>query len=265
MFSSEVAAKFSVLGVPIAATDLAKAVAISLTWAREGTPRYITVTGVHGVIESQDHPDVMAAHRAAGMCIPDGRPMVWAGRLARHAEIEQVRGCDFLPAVMEATAANGMRHFLYGGQEGVADELAARLVARFPGLQIVGTYCPPFRPLTPNEEDELAARLNVLRPDFLWVGLSTPKQERWMAAHCGKLAATVMIGVGAAFDFHTDRVAVAPRWLMPLGLEWLHRLWMEPRRLWRRYLFNNPRFIMLYMKQLLGRGPGSGKTPWQNP
>src|SRR5262249_55420378 len=145
MSSSELGARFSVLGVPIAAVDLPKAVAIALSWARDGTPRYITVTGVHGVIESQDHPDVMAAHRAAGMCVPDGMPRVWAGRLFRRPEIGHVRGYDFLPAVMQATAGNGMRHFLYGGQDGVADELAARLAERFPGIQIVGTYCPPFR------------------------------------------------------------------------------------------------------------------------
>jgi N-acetylglucosaminyldiphosphoundecaprenol N-acetyl-beta-D-mannosaminyltransferase len=140
---------------------------------------------------------------------------------------------------------------LFGGKEGVPDLLKRRLEEKFPGIRIVGTLSPPFRHMTPEEEGEFQAVLDGLCPDIIWVGLSTPKQERWMATHVGKLSAKVMIGVGAAFDFHAGLVRQAPRWVQQCGLEWFFRMCMEPKRLWRRYLYNNPRFILLMVCQLL--------------
>jgi N-acetylglucosaminyldiphosphoundecaprenol N-acetyl-beta-D-mannosaminyltransferase len=145
--------------------------------------------------------------------------------------------------------AKGYRHFFYGGAEGVPERLAQRLRERFAGLSIAGWYSPPFRPLTPAEDDALVHRINEADPDILWVGLSTPKQERWMSTHIGRLRVPVVIGVGAAFDFHAGLKRQAPRWMQRSGLEWLFRLLTEPRRLWRRYLINNPVFVLHVVRQ----------------
>ena len=155
-------------------------------------------------------------------------------------------------ALCGRSVAAGHRHYLYGGAPGVADALAARLRRRFPGLRIVGTYSPPFRPLPARDDAEVDRAINQANPDIVWVGLSTPKQERWAAAHVGRLRAPVLIGVGAAFDLHAGRKKQAPRWIQRGGLEWLFRLGQEPRRLWRRYLVNNPRFIASILLQTTG-------------
>jgi N-acetylglucosaminyldiphosphoundecaprenol N-acetyl-beta-D-mannosaminyltransferase len=178
-------------------------------------------------------------------------PLVWISRLQGFRHVDRVYGPDLMLAVCERSAERGFRNFLYGGREGVAERLSARLRERFPRLQIVGTYCPPFRPLTEEEDARVVAMINRSGADIVWVGLSTPKQERWMAAHLGKIEVPVMIGVGAAFDFHAGLVPQAPRWMQRSALEWLFRILAEPRRLWRRYLVNNPTFIMLILFQAL--------------
>jgi N-acetylglucosaminyldiphosphoundecaprenol N-acetyl-beta-D-mannosaminyltransferase len=155
-------------------------------------------------------------------------------------------------ALCERSAERRYRHFFYGGAEGVPEQLAANLRQRFPELQVVGIYSPPFRLLTPEEDEQVVQMLNQAAPDIVWVGLSTPKQEQWMAAHVGRVEAPVLIGVGAAFDFLTSRKKQAPRWMQRNGLEWLFRLLTEPRRLWRRYLVNNPLFVLLVLAQALG-------------
>jgi N-acetylglucosaminyldiphosphoundecaprenol N-acetyl-beta-D-mannosaminyltransferase len=152
----------------------------------------------------------------------------------------------------EETSARGYRHFFYGGAPGVAQELAARLMIRFPGLQIAGAYCPPFRPLTQEEDDEVVSLINAARPDIVWVGLGAPKQERWMSEHQSRLAAPILVGVGAAFDFHTGRIAQAPPWMREHGLEWLFRLSREPGRLWRRYLVYGTQFVALVLLESIG-------------
>jgi N-acetylglucosaminyldiphosphoundecaprenol N-acetyl-beta-D-mannosaminyltransferase len=155
-------------------------------------------------------------------------------------------------ALCAPSVSLGYRHFLYGGADGVAERRAAQRRARVPGLAIVGTATPPFRPLSGAEEAEIVRCINDARPNIVWVGLSTPKQERWMHAHVGRLSAQVLIGVGAAFDFHAGLKKQAPRWMQRSGLEWLFRLLTEPRRLWRRYLTNNPRFVCGVALQALG-------------
>jgi N-acetylglucosaminyldiphosphoundecaprenol N-acetyl-beta-D-mannosaminyltransferase len=171
-------------------------------------------------------------------------PLVWCAHWAGAKDVTRVYGPDLMLDVCERGAAEGWRMFFCGGGEGVADDLAATLSARFPGLRVAGTSCPPMRPLTPEEDAELVDTVNAARPDIVWVGLSTPKQERFMADHLGRFDAPVLVGVGAAFDFHTGRVRQAPSWIQRRGLEWAFRLAMEPRRLWRRYLGNNPRFVL---------------------
>jgi len=186
------------------------------------------------------------------MTAPDGMPLVWLSRLHGQKHVSRVYGPDLMLAVCEASVDRGYTHYFYGGAEGVTEALAHRLVSRFPGLQVVGTYSPPFRPLFPDEDEAIVQLVNEANPDIVWIGLSTPKQEYWMAEHVGRLEAPVMVGVGAAFDFHSGRKKQAPRWMQRSGLEWLFRLLTEPRRLWKRYLINNPLFLWLVALQLLG-------------
>jgi N-acetylglucosaminyldiphosphoundecaprenol N-acetyl-beta-D-mannosaminyltransferase len=235
--------RVDVLGVGISAVDMTMARDEITRWIEAGEPHYVCVTGVHGVMESQRDPELLAIHNASGLSTPDGMPMVWAGHRAGADWMRRVYGPDLMLSVLERAAERGWKSFLYGGKDGVSEMLAARLVERFPPLKIVGIYSPPFRPLTPAEDEEIVARINASGADLVWVGLSTPKQERWMAVHVGRLEAPVIVGVGAAFDFHAGLVSQAPLWMQKRGLEWLYRLTKEPRRLWKRYLQNNPAFV----------------------
>jgi N-acetylglucosaminyldiphosphoundecaprenol N-acetyl-beta-D-mannosaminyltransferase len=241
--------RVNVLGVGV--INRTRAVDLVLGALREKRRGYICVTGVHGVMESQADPKVRAILNNAFLCTPDGMPMVWMGRLAGFRGIGRVYGPDLMLDVCAATAGQGFRHFFYGGANGVAAELQRCLTSRFPGLDVTGVYEPPFRPLNTTEEKALQAQVAAAHPDILWVGLSTPKQEKFMAEYLPRLPVTLMVGVGAAFDFHTGRVKQAPQWMQQTGLEWLYRLFQEPRRLWRRYLRNNPRFAALAVCQLL--------------
>lgn len=242
----------NVLGVGISAINIPMALEVLDAWIRQQHRTYVCITGVHGVMESQADPELRKIHNQAGLVTPDGMPMVWMSRLAGHKHVDRVYGPDLMLAVCEASLQKGYRHFFYGGNEGVPELLRDKLQEKFPGLLVVGTYSPPFRPLTPEEDAAIVSQINAARPDIVWVGLSTPKQERWMAAHLGKVQAPVMIGVGAAFDFHAGLKPQAPRWMQRSGLEWFFRMVSEPKRLARRYLQNNPKFVMAVLMQLLG-------------
>jgi N-acetylglucosaminyldiphosphoundecaprenol N-acetyl-beta-D-mannosaminyltransferase len=244
--------RVNVLGVGLSVLNLESAVVALREALAAGRRGYVTVTGVHGVIESQDDEALRQIHNRSLLTTPDGMPMVWMGRQAGHRTMGRVYGPELMEAVFAWTQKSGHTHFFYGGNTGVAEELKARLEQRFPGIKIAGTYTPPFRPLNEKELAGLAAQIRRLRPDFFWVGLSTPKQERFMAEHLDKLDVKLMLGVGAAFDFHAGRVRQAPRWIQRSGFEWLYRLGCEPRRLWRRYLRNNPRFVWGVLGQLTG-------------
>ena len=248
------AEKCNVLGVGISVIDQTRAREILFDAVRSGRRGYVAVTGVHGVSEAQRDPELMRILNSALLCTPDGMPMVWMGRLQGHSSIERVYGPDLMLNICEHSVAEGFTHFLYGGAAGVADQLADNLRTRFPGLKIVGTYSPPFRPLNPDEVAQLQAEVARAQPDFFWVGLSTPKQERFMSAHLALLPeAKVMLGVGAAFDLLTGRLRQAPQWMQRSGLEWFYRLTQEPRRLTRRYLVNNPLFVLRAARQLMQR------------
>ncbi|MFH1532759.1 MAG: WecB/TagA/CpsF family glycosyltransferase [Pseudomonadota bacterium] len=242
----------NILGVPIAAVDLQRAVDRINLWIDADVRTYVTVTGVHGIMESQGDSALLEIHRRAGMCVPDGMPTVWLGWLDGHRTMDRVYGPELMLRFLEQSVVRGTRHYFYGGAEGVSEQLRERMVERFPGLRVVGTRSPLFRPMTDDEEARLRDELAAVAPDVIWVGLSTPKQERWMDAHVGDVEAKVLIGVGAAFDFHTGRVRQAPRPVQRAGLEWAFRTAMEPRRLWRRYLYNNPRFIYRILQQHMG-------------
>jgi len=208
--------------------------------------------GSHGVVEAQDDAAFKNILNGAFLCTPDGMPMVWAGRLRGHREMSRVYGPDLMLDVCAWSESSGCRHFFYGGSEGVAELLAQKLKARFPKLEVCGTFTPPFRPLSAEEVAGLQQQITAAMPDILWVGLSTPKQEKFMAEYLPKLDVTLMIGVGAAFDFHSGRVRQAPRWMQRSGLEWFYRLCCEPRRLAKRYFRNNPLFVVKFFSQLVG-------------
>ncbi len=251
----------NVLGVGISPLNLpSAAAAVVRASSRPGFCGYVTVTGVHGVMESQRDPALKRIHNQSFLSVPDGMPMVWVGKWNGFEEIGRVYGPDLMLAIMETTHQTGQRHFFFGGGDGVVDKLEAGLARKFQGFAAAGKITPPFRPLSQDEEEELAAAIRTTKPHFFWVGLSTPKQERFMHSFLEKYPdltrdwdhGLIMLGVGAAFDFHAGLVAQAPPWMQKRGLEWFFRLLMEPKRLWRRYLYNNPRFIALILLQLTG-------------
>jgi N-acetylglucosaminyldiphosphoundecaprenol N-acetyl-beta-D-mannosaminyltransferase len=242
-----------VLGVGISVLDQDRARDFLFDAVRRGIRGYVAVTGVHGVTEAQRDAGLRDVLNRALLVTPDGMPMVWMGKLQGQSSIQRVYGPDLVLNLCEHSIVHGFSHFLYGGVPGVAEQLQQELASRFPGLKIVGTYTPPFRELTNLELADLQERVRICRPDFFWVGLSTPKQERFMARHISMLPdAKIFIGVGAAFDLLVGRVRQAPRWMQRSGLEWLFRFTQEPRRLWKRYLINNPLFVIRAGAQLLG-------------
>lgn len=245
-------ARVNVLGVGISVLNMDAAVATLAAALEAGERGYVCVTGVHGVIESQSDAGLRRIHNRSLLTTPDGMPMVWMGRLAGHRGMGRVYGPDLMEAVFAWSQRSGRTHFFFGGNEGVAEALKSRVEERFPGIRVVGTWTPPFRPLNGEERKALEDCVRELRPDFFWVGLSTPKQERFMAEYRPSLEAGILLGVGAAFDFHAGRVRQAPRWIRHSGFEWLFRLCAEPRRLWRRYARNNPLFVWKVAGQLTG-------------
>jgi len=242
----------NILGVPVSATYMQEAVDRIFGWVTDRTPGYVLLAGVHGIMECQRDPELLEIYQRAAMCAPDGMPTVWLGWAHGHKSMDRCYGPGLMLEVLAQSVKQGTRHYLYGGDEGVAEQLRDLLVERFPGLLVVGAETPPFRALTRSEDEAVVTRIAEARADIVWVGLSTPKQDRWMAEHVGRIHAPVLLGVGAAFDFHTGRVRQAPRPIQRAGLEWAFRLAMEPRRLWRRYLYANPRFIVKASAQLLG-------------
>ena len=244
--------RINVLGTGISVINLQTALAAIAGAVRDRRKGYICVTGVHGVMEAQAGPGFRDILNRAFLCTPDGMPMVWLGKWHGHREMSRVYGPDLMLEVCAWSEESGCRHFFFGGAPGVAEQLRDRLTARFPKLQTVGCYTPPFRPLNAEEEKQLQEMIHAARPDILWVGLSTPKQEKFMAEFLPRLDVTLMIGVGAAFDFHAGRVQQAPRWMQRSGLEWLFRMFCEPRRLGKRYLKNNPLFVVKVAGQICG-------------
>lgn len=245
-------ARVNVLGVGVSAINLEQARSLVLTAAVKRQKGYVAVTGVHGICEALDDVEFRQILNRAFLVTPDGMPLTWIGRHYGHVTMDRVYGPDLMELVMKSTRDGSLRHFLYGGKDGVAEHLKRELEERFRGVRITGTYSPPFRPLTGEEEMDLMTQIQRCGVDILWVGLSTPKQERFMADYTERLDCSLMIGVGAAFDFFTGRVSQAPRWVQRSGLEWLFRLIQEPRRLWRRYVRNNPRFVLKILVQMSG-------------
>ncbi len=242
----------NILGVNVSTTNLEQAVSSIFVWIENKTETFICVTNVHVIMECKRDQKLKHILNHAGMVTPDGMPLVWLCRLHGYKNTQRVYGPDLLLAACERSLSTGWQHYFYGGAPGVAEKLIENLKQRFPALQIAGCDPPPFRPLTLEEDQAAVEKINSSRADIVWVGLGAPKQEFWMAEHLGKINAPVMVGVGAAFDFHAGLKKQAPRWMQRSGLEWLFRLATEPRRLWKRYLINNPLFVLLVLLQLTG-------------
>jgi len=229
--------QFRVLGVPIAATDMQSAIARVSSWIERGDRgRMVTFTTVHMVVEASRNPEFLRLLQRSDMNCPDGMPLVWFGRREVRQEIEQVCGPEFLPAFCRATADKGLRHYFYGGADGVAAKAAESLREQYAGVKIAGVYSPPFRCLTAVEKEKVVTAINAARPDVLWVCLGCPKQELWIEEFRDQLNVPVLLAVGLAVDIAAGTRSRAPVAMRHLGLEWLYRLCQEPRRLWRRYV-----------------------------
>lgn len=246
----------NILGVGVSAINMETAVARIEGWIERREPNYVIAVPAHCIVECLKDERLRRIYNRAGMVTPDGRPIAWITQVMSEAHVKQVRGSDLMLSVCKLSLNRGYRHFLYGGwPPEVVEELACKLRRRFPGIQVVGTYAPPFRPVTEEEDHAIIERINAARPDIVWIGLGAAKEEFWAESHVGKIAAPVLIGVGAAFDFHSGRKREAPRWMMRSGLEWFFRVLTEPGRLGPRYLRDNPVFIWNILLQALGRVP----------
>lgn len=242
----------NILGVGISAISMADAVHHSDVFLQDNSCGYICVTGVHGIMEAQRDSEFRKILNSSLLTTPDGMPTVWIGHWRGLKNMTRVYGPDFMLELCKLSSKRGYTHFLYGGKPGVAEDLKDKLLEQFPQLRIVGTWTPPFRPLNSVEVNELKERLNLIKADILWCGLSTPKQERFMSEYCGSLPVKLMVGVGAAFDINSGHLKDAPAWMKRFGLQWVHRIIAEPRRLAKRYLINNPQFVWLMFLQALG-------------
>ena len=239
-----------VLGIPLALTDYERTMDWMDATIAGREQGYVCVAAVHTVMVCQEDADLRAAVLNSSLTVPDGQPLVWAMNALGHELPSRVYGPELMARYCERSAHTGTRMFLYGGRnQGALVQLALNLRRRYPGLKIVGGYSPPFRPLSAEEEDGVVAEINRSGADVVWVGIGVPKQEKWMAAMRDRLDAPVLVGVGAAFDFHAGLVAQAPNWMQSLGMEWAYRLSREPRRLWRRYAKYNPRFVSGFARQ----------------
>jgi N-acetylglucosaminyldiphosphoundecaprenol N-acetyl-beta-D-mannosaminyltransferase len=243
--------RVNVLGVGVSPVNMTAALDQVAAWIDSGQRSYVSFCTVNTIMECRKSEELRRVVNRAGMVAPDGMPLVWLCR-RDNPETSRVYGPDFMLAEFERSVATGHRHFLYGGGPDVATRLASRMQARYPGLQIVGTLEPPFAPLDELCTPEAADLINASGADVVWVGISSPKQERWMARMRPLLNAPVLLAVGAAFDFHSGSVRQAPLVMQRSGLEWLFRLAMEPRRLWRRYLVYNSWFLYEIALQRLG-------------
>ena len=233
---------YFVLGVPVSAVQIPDVIWHMEGWIRDrNAGNYIAVTGMHGVMEAQQNRTFKEILTHASLVVPDGMPLVWMGRWQRFAMRRRVYGPELLETFCRQTGGR-YRHFFAGGAPGIAEHLGHALTQKS-GIQVAGTFCPPFRHLTSQEEQRLLATVRAASPDVVWIGLSTPKQESWMAEYRHRLGVPVLVGVGAAFDFCTGNTKQAPVWVREYGFEWFFRLGSEPRRLWRRYLLNGPRFV----------------------
>jgi len=249
-------AKKSVLGVHISTTSYAEVVEVCREWIRERDlcppGRYVCVTSVHGIVTAIKQPQLKKVFNCADIATPDGMPVVWALRSFGATRQTRVYGPDLMLALCTDAERRGHRIYLYGATDDTNSKLQERLLELFPDLRIVGSWAPPFRPLTQDEDAAAVKRILDSDADLVFIGMSTPKQDVWMSQHAACFPGKILVGVGAAFLFHAGMVRQAPAWMQRHGLEWFFRLCMEPARLWRRYLFETPVFLPLWALQKMG-------------
>lgn len=241
----------NILGIWVSVVNMQRALEAVDEWIETRTQNYVCVTPAHSIMDCWQNPELRPIFNQSGMTTPDGMSIVWLLRAHGHSQVSRVYGPDLMLSVCNHSVQKGYRHFFYGGAPGVAEQLAKRLQTSIPGLQVVGTYSPPFRPLTQDEDRMVVELINQSQPDILWIGISSPKQDLWMSDHKSKLSAPVLIGVGAAFDFLSGNKKQAPVWIQQSGFEWLYRFINEPRRLWKRYALY-PLFVILVTAQMIG-------------
>jgi N-acetylglucosaminyldiphosphoundecaprenol N-acetyl-beta-D-mannosaminyltransferase len=240
-----------ILGMKVSWTNYQHASSLILAWAKQKLSKYICVATVNNVMESVDSDKFQAVMNEADLVTPDGMPVVWALRCLGRKNATRVYGPDLMHVVLEKAAAEGVPVGFYGTTPHVLQRLVERVRRMYGPLKVVYAFSPPFRALSAAEDQEVVRTINASGTAILFIGLNTPKQDDWMAAHRDRVRA-VMVGVGAAFDFLAGTKPQAPRWMMRIGFEWLFRLAVEPRRLWKRYLTHNPRFLVFFALQLLG-------------
>ncbi|PKN88011.1 MAG: glycosyltransferase [Chloroflexi bacterium HGW-Chloroflexi-8] len=243
--------KCNILGVGISIINMSQTLVIIEDWIENNNHQYVCVTPIHAIMNYQNNPNLLKIANQSGLTTPDGMPVVWLLKLAGYKNVSRVYGPDLMLAVCENGCKKNYRHYMYGSTTNVLLKLTDHLQNRFPGLIISGSYSPPFRILTDEEDQEIINQINSVSPDIVWVGIGSPKQELWMAEHLNKINAKVMIGVGAAFDFHAGHIKQAPLWMQRSGLEWLFRLILEPKRLWKRYLIGYPKFVFLIIREII--------------
>ena len=242
----------NVLGVGVSRVNMTSAVDTFARWIAEGRGGYVCIRDAHGVVLSQHDLEYRRIHNEAGMVTPDGMPLVWFCRWLGCKEVSRVYGPDLMQAVIADERLRGRRHFFLGGGPGVADALARALGERYPGFAPVGMYAPPPEDTQSGIDRRSLDAIAAAKAEIVWVGLGSPKQERWMARHFPAAGVVTMVGVGAAFDFLSGRKPQAQKWLRGTGLEWVFRLPSEPRRLARRYLHTVPAFLYLSLLAALG-------------
>lgn len=246
-----------ILGLKFPVQDYGKAIETFSEWIATGSAHHVCIANVHTMVMAHKEPEFRRLNDRADMLTIDGQPLRWYANLVCKAGIlERVCGPELMLRCIEKGQEEGWRHYFYGGRLDVLDKLVENLSAKYPKAEIVGAYSPPFRQLSDEEDDRIVEQINNVKPDFLWVGLGAPKQEKWIAEHLDKLNSPVQVGVGAAFDFHAGEIRRAPDFLQKMGLEWLFRAWNDPR-LWKRYLTTNPVFLGLlcrdiFRKRILG-------------
>lgn len=236
-----------IMGVQIAVTDMEQTLALIAENLQTWKGEYICVSNVHTTVTAYEDPDYRQVQNGAVMALPDGGPLSAYSRRCGFPQAQRVTGPDLMKRILEESAEHGWRHYFYGSTEQTLDALRGWITRRYPGAVIAGMYSPPFRPMTPEEDEEIVRKINETSPDFVWVGLGAPKQERWMAAHRGRVHA-LMLGVGAAFDYEAGNIRRAPEWMQKHSLEWLYRMMQDPRRLIGRYLNTNLKFLWWAMR-----------------
>lgn len=232
----------NILGVDIAAINMDWLLDFTNTHVKELSGDYICVANVHTTVTASDDPEYLAVQNGGIMAIPDGGPLSSVGRKRGAENMERTTGPSYMGEILKISTEKGYRHYFYGSTPETLEKLKENLSRDYPGIQIVGMYSPPFRTLTDDEDKEIISTINEANPDFLWIGLGAPKQEKWMAAHQGKVKG-LMVGVGAAFDYFAGNIERAPEWMQKANLEWVYRLLQDPKRLFKRYLVTNTKFI----------------------